>query len=695
MRGSAGLYKLDATVGMTGGLPELAATSYDPNAIGAVERIVGFAPPDRSSLASYRESDLLEEVYDKACGGCHLYSAGRNDRYGDFRGSGCSACHVAYNPDGRSQSSDERIAKGEPSYPEAYSRIAGFDPSDLGGASWVGPERPHPRTHQITTQMNSQRCGSCHSGSNRTELQYRGYQIDPNRTATRALDLFDVAFTDEMPNDAAARIRGFELNQILRFSDWDGDDANDIPADVHYSAGLECIDCHTSKEMHGDGTMWSRRDQATEVECSDCHGTVEARALPFPADNRNPIRRLIACPEDGEIIPNYETPTECLALGKGRFLRASLTSDWHYVSQVRDSVDLIGSATDPDGARVYTLEASIFHGRVDGDSSNGTGPCIDGDANQCFLDQVAASGAVENGFSHLDRVDCTSCHAAWTNSCWGCHVTLDDTARDFSPATGEYTLGRITQAEPTWISPLDRQLGIDGEGMIAPFTSAGGLRLRHVEADGQDWFGRRSIVAGDASIRYGVYRHRTGYGLRPYDQEGTGLLPNADGPVFEQRPQMNDNAAFGFNPITPHTTQRTHGKIDCTNCHLGGDGEDPIQALYGVRTEGFGGLSAVLSRLDGLELVRSQSGQRVFVNAALGYRLDGFSDPDGRTIGAQLDRIASSTGFPYASTNHPLRTVLDERHRRDYPTIAPLAGPLGPNLLPWLSGIIVLPRGVN
>src|SRR5687768_7889962 len=143
--------------------------------------------------------------------------------------------------------------------------------------------------------MNSQRCGACHSGSNHTEWQFRGRQIDPNRTATRTLGLFEVAFTEEIDNqvDPLARLRGLAQNQILRFVDWNGDARNDIPADVHYLGELECTDCHTSGEMHNEvvrakvaqvtdwsdpeqvtdlsGALWSRQEQATEIECAHCH----------------------------------------------------------------------------------------------------------------------------------------------------------------------------------------------------------------------------------------------------------------------------------------------------------------------------------------------------------------------------------------------------------------------------------------
>ncbi len=715
-RGADGIYKLDATTGMTGGVPELGALAYDATLVGSVPRIAAFAPPDRSSITPYGEMDLLEDAYDKACGGCHLYSAGRNDRFGDFRGSGCSACHMVYSDFGRSLSRDANIVASEPTYPAAYSSIAGFDPSNVSSASggWLGPERPHPITHRLITAVGSRQCGVCHSGSNQTDLQFRGYQIDPNRTATRALGAGELQLTDEIDNqiEPAARRHGLAQDQILHFVDWNGDGFNDIPADVHYLANLECIDCHTSAELHNEvrrvkvpevtdwtdpeqvddlsGVLWSRQEQATEIECADCHGSLDARALPFGADNRNPIRRLFACPEVGETIPRHRTDPACAQLIPGRYLQ-SKSGLVIRVPQVRDAL--------APPASEYSLSASIFHGRVNTDPGDGVGPCAAGDPARCTLDQLAETGSVTPDFTHLEGLECSACHAAWTNACFGCHVTLDDTggARGFSPATGEYTLGRITQAELTFVSPLDLQLGVDARGRVAPFTSAGGLRLRHLDADGLDWYGRRSIVAGDPAIRYGVYRHRDGYGLRPYDQEVAGLLPNADGPVFEQRPEMGANAAFVFNPVTPHALQRVRPGLDCTSCHLGAGGTNAasVGAQLGVRPEGFGGISAYLSRLDGLDIIRGRSGQRVRVDASLGYRLDGDLDPEGRTVAGQLDWVASSIGFPFASTNHPLSVTLDDRHRRDFPAIAPMAGPLGPNLLLRMSDIVVLPSAGN
>ncbi|MCK4668161.1 cytochrome c3 family protein [Candidatus Dependentiae bacterium] len=42
-------------------------------------------------------------------------------------------------------------------------------------------------------------------------------------------------------------------------------------ADIHYEKGLTCMDCHSAKEMHGDGNIYNTQQQAVTTACEDCH----------------------------------------------------------------------------------------------------------------------------------------------------------------------------------------------------------------------------------------------------------------------------------------------------------------------------------------------------------------------------------------------------------------------------------------
>ena len=50
------------------------------------------------------------------------------------------------------------------------------------------------------------------------------------------------------------------------------DQKNNTP-DVHFAAGMKCMDCHTAREMHGDGVEYKSMKQqgVMDVKCEGCH----------------------------------------------------------------------------------------------------------------------------------------------------------------------------------------------------------------------------------------------------------------------------------------------------------------------------------------------------------------------------------------------------------------------------------------
>ena len=763
LRGEGGVYKYDSTVGMTLGQPSLESLAYDEgnpaaNPTGSVQRFTEFTINNREIFGQYDQVDLLLETYDKQCGDCHLGNNGQNNRYADFRGSGCASCHMPRALDGRSRSLDQMIRKDEPTYPAAYAQISNFDPNDLQNlnGNWLGPERSHVIRHRLTRQMAAQRCGTCHVGSNRTDWQFRGYQIDPNRTAVTALnDGFlnanQVQFTDEIDNNANAfaRYHGQAQDQVLRYVDWNNDGLDDIPADIHFQAGLECMDCHTTGEMHNEiklvrvaqvtdwndpnqvqdmsGALWSHMDQSTEVECVHCHGNLEYRALPYadgegnPVENRNPVKNLIVCLEQGETIPGYSPPAECGNLGRGRWMRSKFTGQWHYVPQTYDTVNNVGAGTGGGAVRpgslspIYTLNASMFHGRVNDSLTDGVGPCANGDLNNCYKDQNNNQVPITQGFSHLGRqatnavdqhqggMECYACHATWGNNCFGCHLRLIDTdgnvlLRDYARSTGELTLGFIAEADFTYISPLDMQYGINSEGKISQFLPETKQLLAHTDRNNLQYFGTQVIVNNDANIQYNIYRDRAGYGTRQYATELVGLNLNSDGRAVEQFAQMDENAGQGFNQFMNHSVQRSHPLMDCNNCHLdlNQNNADAIQARFGANANGFGNVSAYLAVLANTGIVRNNSGFTVNVDAAAGFRFDANIDPNAFVVDIQSDWcVLAADGFPLCYNSHPLKQntygiLQDPTYARAYPQLAPVAGPMPVNMLNEMFNDIVV-----
>jgi hypothetical protein len=195
------------------------------------------ALPRLDPLPTFAESkDPFVDLLRKECTSCHLWTAPRTVR-GNFRGTGCAACHMPYGEDGKSQSRD-----------------VAMNPAKAG----------RPLRHVLTKQIPVTQCATCHNGGSRAAMNFRGLMEAPpggRETFTYDQDLLHGhAYTKQ-------------------------------PADVHFTRGLACIDCHTEREMHGDGQIYRKRHYEVEVRCETCHGTPERLATGITAQGRR-LRNL-------------------------------------------------------------------------------------------------------------------------------------------------------------------------------------------------------------------------------------------------------------------------------------------------------------------------------------------------------------------------------------------------------------------
>jgi len=96
------------------------------------------------------------------------------------------------------------------------------------------PENAHPA---LTANVSDARCFGCHSRSGRISLSYTGLaEVDAGKL--------------KLP---------------------DGRPIHRMPADVHYEAGMSCIDCHTSVGLMGEADDALYQRQAVDISCADCH----------------------------------------------------------------------------------------------------------------------------------------------------------------------------------------------------------------------------------------------------------------------------------------------------------------------------------------------------------------------------------------------------------------------------------------
>jgi hypothetical protein len=364
---------------------------------------------------------------------------GTNDQAGDYRASGCSACHVIYANDRSPEHSGHYAAGG-----------------NLGQTATVDPTIPrnesgHPLKHEFTRSIPSSQCIVCHihPGTNMV-APYFGYtwwdnEIDGDKMYSkeqRRLSPKEQQLV-QMRDPERATIRGYwsdvnflektgtpEFNKDLKntqFADFHGHgwifraafkhdrkgnlldkDGNQVSfddpekfkkavhlKDIHLEKGMHCIDCHFEQDSHGNGKLYGETRNAIEVDCVDCHGTIQQRATLRTSG--------IAAPAGGTALERLRT-----AWGERRFYwdgdrlfqRSMLEKETQWeVVQVLDSIT-------PGNA--HYSEKSRLAKTIQKDGSSW------GSANA-----DSSQLAHENS-----RMTCYSCHSSWAPTCYGCHLPM-------------------------------------------------------------------------------------------------------------------------------------------------------------------------------------------------------------------------------------------------------------------------------
>jgi len=364
---------------------------------------------------------------------------GTNDHAGDFRASGCSACHVVYANDRSPQHSGAYAAFGH------SGTSATVDPTIDKSQSG------HPIKHTFTRSIPSSQCMTCHMhpGTNMLttyfgltwwdneldgEKMYPAKQKNPTEE-----ERYQAALRN--PEGAAARglwgdekfleqTGGDEFNKELKttqFADFHGhgwvyrgvyahdrkgnwldqqgkkiafDDPDRFAkavhlADIHLEKGMQCNDCHFAQDNHGNGKLYGEPRAAVEIDCTDCHGTISARAS---LRSSGP-----AAPAGGRQLEALRTPWGMRRfewLGE-RLIQLSMSDkdkEWEVV-QTRDTVT----------AGNVHFSAKSYRAKLMG---------TDGAP-------LAAVPTDAGMLAHANSsMTCYACHTSWTPTCFGCHLQM-------------------------------------------------------------------------------------------------------------------------------------------------------------------------------------------------------------------------------------------------------------------------------
>jgi hypothetical protein len=376
---------------------------------------------------------------------------GTNDHPGDYRSSGCSACHVIYANDrdpahsgpyaqyghsGFSASADPTIQKNESGHPIKH----GFTRAIPSSQCMIC--HVHPGTNMVTTyygltwwdnEIDSEKMYPAQQHNPTEEERYQSFLRNPEGAAARGLwgdekfleQTGSPEFNAPLKTTQFADFHGhgwlfravYHHDRKGNWLDKDGKEiAFDDPqrfqkavhlADIHLEKGMHCGDCHFAQDNHGTGKIYGEPRAAVEIDCVDCHGTIQQKATLLTSGPAAPDAIRPDEPR-GRHLEALRTPW-----GQRRFewrgdklFQRSMTdehAEWEIV-QTKDTVTT--------GNAHFSMKS--FRAKLMGK---------DGLA----LSQVPTNDArLAHGNSSMT---CYACHSSWTPTCFGCHLQMTANAR--------------------------------------------------------------------------------------------------------------------------------------------------------------------------------------------------------------------------------------------------------------------------
>ena len=161
---------------------------------------------------------------------------------------------------------------------------------------------------------------------------------------------------------------GRVAGQHIVFEDYDGDGRDDTPMDVHAEAGMGCIDCHGSRDLHGgvegdptSGRIQSRQNQSTAIRCTSCHGGAEARSPTVACTTYDGRQAMCATDSEGNPLKHVSADPE-----GNYWLVSRLDGQRHYIPQTYDVVVDSGRLNPITSRAIFNPRASYAMGRADG-----------------------------------------------------------------------------------------------------------------------------------------------------------------------------------------------------------------------------------------------------------------------------------------------------------------------------------------
>lgn len=590
---------------------------------------------------------------------------GTNDHAGDYRSSGCTACHVIYANDrdaihsagyasagneGTSRSADEKITRNEPG---------------------------HPIKHQFTSAIPTSQCMTCHMhpGTNMVatfmgltwwDNESDGAEMYPAQQAKVSQD-DEYAKLDRNPEGASVRgnwsdpkflqqTGTAEFNQKLkrnRFADFHGHgwvfravfkrsrhgellDSNDQVIegndpdrftkavhlkDIHLEKGMHCADCHFRQDSHGTGYLYNEPRAAVEIGCVDCHGSIDQKANLFTS---GPAAQTAT----GRIAEQRKTRKEPLVgMDLARTVRVRDIDGAQLPLFQRIGRDQ--KRKNEQGVEVALVKGDIVQNSIvtpgrwwrvpqTADTIDPASP--DYNEQSRFAKTIQTDnrtwGTVPGDpklLAHRDaNMTCYSCHSSWVTSCFGCHLSMKANAK----MPNRHFEGGDSRNFTTY----NYQVLRDDIYMLGRDGTATGQRIAPVRSSSA------VLVSSQNQNREWIYSQQQTVSAEGYSGQA-------------------------FNTHVPHTVRGKETK-GCTDCHVSQDNDNNAWLaqlmLQGTNFVNFMGRYVYVAADDALEAVVVT--EPTEPQAVIGSTLQRLAYPDNyrefEKRGRELDTVYEHKGNP-------------------------------------------------
>ncbi len=580
-----------------------------PDSLGLIQRLEEPGRPDlkqsnRGPGTGNRIAVPVLNLHKTRLNDPFLWFLGTNDQAGDYRSSGCTACHVVYAND------------REPKHSGPYAKFGHGGSTQSKDPTIPRNEPGHPLQHTFTRAIPTAQCMTCHmhqpnmfmnsmlgytmwdyeSDAPRMWPEQQKYPTDaeirtinqrnPEEAATRGLwgdkDFLEQVWdkNPEMKDTQFADYHGHGWNfRAVYKRDKKGnlldakgamvadDDPQKFKKSVHLSSihvdkGMQCVDCHFSQDMHGNGHIAGEVAQAIEIECQDCHGTVD---------------RYPSLKTSGPAAPRGGTDLSQARVQDGRRRFEWINGKLMQRSSVTPGLEW----------EIHLVKDSVTPGNAHYNAKAARAKLMARDTKNFSWSQDVKPG---DRAHQDDEIMCITCHSSWTTSCFGCHLPIQ--ANWKSEAT--HFEGTESRNYATYNPQVARDdffmLGRHGEvkgKRIAPVRSSSGLVLSSTN----------------------VNRER----------------------IYIQQPPVSSSgySSQAFAPHYPHTERTTETKT-CTDCHLSAanDNNAWMASLVGLGTNfvNFVGYNAWAGSSNGVAAVQVTEWDEP--QAVIGSYLHRYAYPD-------------------------------------------------------------------